>query len=371
MSDFTDHNAAWRAPAQIIGCWEGAGEIDPATLRCRTEGDWWGAVAATGATLLLTREYEHLIVAMSVHNGRPHTSYLRTPHPSGLVVDRNRNTVHVASTRNPNQVLTLRPIANSTQPEPVLAPVSSQFLPGRSYLHDLALLDGALIANAVGRNAIMRVGDQQLLWWPHCVERDGSLCEDRNYLQLNGIAAGDSLAESFFSASTDRMGARRPGHLNFAVDKRGVIFSGATREPCVRGLTRPHSPRLHDGKLWVDNSGYGEVGFAEGERLQVLRRLPGWTRGLGFCGDTLFVSTSQVLPRFAHYAPGLDVDKSQCGIHAIELSTGALLGSLFWPAGNQIFAIDWLPRAVAIGFPFVSGRPSPARVRDLFFDYQS
>ena len=362
-------NAVWRDPAQIIGWWDGAGKVDPKTLSCKTEGKWWNAVAATGATLLVTREYEHLILALTVRDGRPHISYLQTPHPSGLVADRENSRVHFASTRNPNQVITLEAIANSAQPEPVLAPASSHFLPGRSYLHDLALIDGELVGNAVGRNAIISLPDGELRWWPNCVDRDGQLCEDRNYLQLNGIAAGADFARSYFSASTDRMGARRPGHLNFAVDGRGVIFSGASREPCMRGLTRPHSPRLHADQLWVDNSGYGEVGIARDGRLEVVRTLPGWTRGLGFCGGYAFVSTSRVLPRFRHYAPGLDVDKSRCGIHAIDLASGELVGSLYWPAGNQIFAIDWLPQTAAIGFPFVAGRRSPARVRDLLYDY--
>ena len=38
------------------------------------------------------------------------------------------------------------------------------------------------------------------------------------------------MAVSYFSASTDTVSARRPGHRNFAVNRRGVIFSGATRE---------------------------------------------------------------------------------------------------------------------------------------------
>jgi uncharacterized protein (TIGR03032 family) len=362
-------NAAWRDPAQIIGWWDGAGRVDPKTLRCQVEGDWWGALASTHATLLLTREYEHLVIAMTVRDGRPHSSYLHSPHPSGLVVDRDHQRVHIASTRNPNQIVTLQPIANSAQPEPVLAPTSSHFLPGRSYLHDLALMDGRLIGNAVGRNAVVSLPDAEARWWPQCVEREGALCDDRNYLQLNGIAAGADFANSYFSASTDHMSTRRPGHLNFAVDGRGVIFSGASREPCVRGLTRPHSPRLHAGQLWVDNSGYGEVGIAVDGRLEVVRRLPGWTRGLGFCGNYAFVSTSRVLPRFRHYAPGLEVNKSRCGVHAIELSSGRVVGSIYWPAGNQIFAIDWLPRTVAVGFPFAVGQPAPARMRKLFFDY--
>src|SRR5262249_1101699 len=148
-------------------------------------------------------------------------------------------------------------------PDRPLVPVRSRFLPGALYLHDLAMVGGALHANAVGQNAIVRIhedGRWERVWWPRCVEaRRGSLF-GRNYLQLNSIAAGATLSASYFSASTDAPSPRRPGHRNFAVDGRGVIFSGATREPVVRGLTRPHSARLHDGRLWVDNSGYGGVG---------------------------------------------------------------------------------------------------------------
>ena len=76
-------------------------------------------------------------------------------------------------------------------------------------------------------------------------------------------------------ASADIISARRPGHKNFPVDRRGVIFSGATREPVARGLTRPHSARLHRDQIWVDNSGYGEVGLIEGEKFRAVSRLPG------------------------------------------------------------------------------------------------
>ena len=75
---------------------------------------------------------------------------------------------------------------------------------------------------------------------------------------------------------------RRPGHKNFPVDKRGVIFSGKSKEVYAGGLTRPHSARLFQNKVWVDNSGYGELGYAEQNQFKPVIRLPGWTRGLCF-----------------------------------------------------------------------------------------
>jgi hypothetical protein len=190
------------------------------------------------------------------------------------------------------------------------------------------------------RNGYKRV------WWPRSIDsRSGPLIE-RNYLQLNSIAAGATLGASHFSASTDAAPPRRPGHRNFAVDGRGVIFSGRTREPIAHGLTRPHSARLHRGRLWVDNSGYGELGIVSRGRFDPVARLPGWTRGLCFHGDFAFVGTSRVIPEFRQYAPGLDLRASVCGVHAVDARSGRILGSFVWPRGNQIFAVDWLEGAL-------------------------
>jgi uncharacterized protein (TIGR03032 family) len=252
--------------------------------------------------------------------------------------------------------------------------VSSRFYPGRTYLHDLALVGGVLHANAVGQNVVVRVektGDLTPAWWPRCVETSRGTLTERNHIQLNSIAAGRSLGDSFFTASTDEIAPRKPGHRNFAVDGRGVVFSGRTREPIVRGLTRPHSARLHQGRLWVANSGYGEVGIVEDGRYRAVHRLPGWTRGLTFASGVLFAGTSRVIPRFSQYAPGLNLETSRCALHAFDARSGKVLGSLDWPEGNQIFAIDWAPRRAVSGFPFGARRRSASRPsRDLFYSFR-
>ncbi len=89
-----------------------------------------------------------------------------------------------------------------------------------------------------------------------------------------------------------------------------MIFSGATREPIARGLTRPHSARLYEHRIWVDNSGYGHVGYVDAGEFHSVAALPGWTRGLCFRNGIAFVGTSRILPRFSKYAPGLEVDSS-------------------------------------------------------------
>jgi uncharacterized protein (TIGR03032 family) len=371
----------WRDPAQINSQWQDAASIDRGLLSHRTRGVWWETLERLGITLLLTREYEHLVMALNAAAGRPRVSYLPMPHPSGLAADRARGVVHVASTRNPNQIFDLQPVGDvlrrrdmpaETPPERHLVTVRSRVFPGCLYMHDLALIGGGLFANAVGMNAIVAMsadGSHEPVWWPRCIEGAGGPSFDLNYLQLNSIAAGPTLETSFFSASTDRMSRRRPGHRNFPVDGRGVIFSGATREPVGWGLTRPHSARLHQNQVWVDNSGYGEVGVMRDGRLDVVTRLPGWTRGLCFYEDVVFVGTSRVIPRFSQYAPGLDVERSMCGVHAVEIHSGKVLGSLLWPNGNQIFAIDYMPSSQTGGFPFSAMKSSGARQRALFYTF--
>ncbi len=374
--------AAWRDPIAVAAQWAGAGRVDRRLLAWRATGAFWDVLAARGIALLVTREYEHLVVALRVGRQGPEVSYLPLPHPNGLAVDLARRVVHVASTRNPNQIVELAPIAAVTgarngRPRPLvtrpLLPIRSRFLPGSLYLHDLALIGGVVHATAVGQNAVIRLaadGRWTRVWWPRAIEDGGGPRFDRNYLQLNSVAAGRSLATSFFTASTDTPGRRRPGHRNFTVDGRGVVFSGRTREVVVRGLTRPHSARLHAHRLWLDNSGYGEVGVCAGGRFTPVATLPGWTRGLGFHRDLAFVGTSRILPRFHHYAPGLDPARSVCGVHVLDARRGTVLGSLVWPHGNQIFAVEPVPARFTTGFPLSArARSGAARTRALFSSF--
>jgi len=366
---------AWRDPAQITSLWQDASATDPRLLKSRARGVFWETLEKARITLLVTREYEHLVLGLTVRAGRPLMTFLPLPHPSGLAVDIPRGLVHLASTRNPNQVLELAPATRrGVVPERPLLPVRSRFLPGSLYLHDLALVGGALHGNAVGQNAVVRLEREapfERVWWPRSIETKSGPLFGRNVLQLNSIAAGRTLEASFFTASVEAPSNRRPGHRNFPVDRRGVVFSGETREPVARGLTRPHSARQHEGRLFVDDSGYGDLVVIEDGRPRTVVRLPGWTRGLSFHGEIAFVGTSRVLPRFSRYAPGLDLSRSVCAVHAVDLRSGRVLGSLEWPGGNQIFAVEWLDRTFSEGLPFPVGRRPGPRERDLFYAFEA
>jgi uncharacterized protein (TIGR03032 family) len=374
------HAAAWRDPAAVASHWSEAGRVAGSLITGRVAGPWWELLSELGVTLLVSREYEHFVMAMRADASGPRISFFPLPHPSGIAFDARRQVVHVASTRNPNQVVTFAPvvharprtgaIADVARDKP-LVPAGSSFYPGCLYLHDLAMIGGDLVGTATGENAVVRLaqdGGVERVWWPRCIERRGRPVVGANHIQLNSIAAGRSLTSSWFAASSLDLARRRPGHRNYPVDGRGVVFSGATREPMAFGLTRPHSLRSDGRRLFVANSGYGEFGLVANERFESIARLPGWTRGVCLAGRVAFVGTSRIIPRFRAYAPGVDVARSVCGVHAVDLRSGATLASIRWPGGNQIFAVEQVPSRLTGGFP-LTARRNTRRERDLFHTF--
>lgn len=356
------HHLLFRDPWEAIYKENGHFNISPRLLQYKCQGHWWEILHKLRIRLLISREYEHFVLSLGANKNSPKISYMPLPHPSGIAVNKKRKTVYIASTRNPNQIFTLTSISGlfprhdikiKEQKLNFLLPMKTNFYPGSLYLHDLTFFNDRLYGNAVGHNAVVEIdsdGDYKYVWWPKCVEHKRKLQKEANYLQLNSIAAGKTIRSSFFTASSDKIIHSRPGNPNFPVNKRGVLFSAKTREPICFGLTRPHSARLHQGKVWLDNSGYGEFGVVDNNKFKSVIKLPGWTRGLCIYKGIAFVGTSRVIPRFFKYAPGLDVKKSICGIFAVDLKSSKILGSIVWPLGNQIFAIEALESHWASGF---------------------
>jgi len=94
--------------------------------------------------------------------------------------------------------------------------------------------------------------------------------------------------------------------------------------------------------------------------------LPGWTRGACLVDRYAVVGTSRVIPRFRRYAPGLDLERSRCGVHVVDRTSGDVTASLTWSDGNQIFAVDWLPSSTATA---LLGGHDTAAVDDAWYRF--
>src|SRR5688572_8983927 len=104
------HHNQWRDPMQVASSWEAATSQERQLFKFKVTGQWWETLAASDVTLLVSREYEHLLMALTVCQDQPYITYLKLPHPSGLAFDLSARVVYIASTRNPNQIMDLKPV---------------------------------------------------------------------------------------------------------------------------------------------------------------------------------------------------------------------------------------------------------------------
>lgn len=137
----------------------------------------------------------------------------------------------------------------------------------------------------------------------------------------------------------------------------GILFDIPSGEVVSRGLSMPHSPRLYGGRLWVLNSGAGalEVVDPGTGRRETVVELPGFARGLAFCGRYAFVGLSQI--RETSQFGGLPIaarrPELRCGIWVVDLRTGQIAEFMQFEAGvEEIFDIVVLG---GVRFPEILG----------------
>jgi uncharacterized protein (TIGR03032 family) len=127
----------------------------------------------------------------------------------------------------------------------------------------------------------------------------------------------------------------------------GVLMDVPSGEILLDGLSMPHSPRWYNGQLWLLESGAGTIGYVDAAtgRYQPIAEVPGFTRGLDFCGPVAFVGLSQVRESatFAGLPLTERLQERTCGVWAINIETGQTLGWVrFEDAVQEIFAVTVL-----------------------------
>lgn len=142
----------------------------------------------------------------------------------------------------------------------------------------------------------------------------------------------------------------------------GVVLDVASSEVVASGLSMPHSPRLRDGRLWVLNSGQGELGWVDPEdgRFTPVAFCPGYARGLAFIGRWAVVGLSR--PRGNQTFEGLALagrlvvkdSAPRCGLLVVDTETGRVAEWLrFEHTIEELYDVAALPgvrQAEAIGF---------------------
>jgi uncharacterized protein (TIGR03032 family) len=139
------------------------------------------------------------------------------------------------------------------------------------------------------------------------------------------------------------------------------VIDVATNEIVTDKLSMPHSPRWHEGQLWVLNSGTGYLGTIDMKSGAFEPRAfcPGFLRGLAFHNGHAIVGLS--LPRDGTFT-GLELDQELkkrdaepwCGVQVIDLKFGDIVQWIRLEGGvSELFDVCAIPgvrRPLALGF---------------------
>ncbi|MEO9599496.1 TIGR03032 family protein [Parasphingorhabdus sp.] len=202
------------------------------------------------------------------------------------------------------------------------------------------------------------------IWRPDFISE--LIGEDRCH--LNGLAmdAGKPAYVTAVSKSNTIDGWR---------DRRsdgGVVIDVQNNRIVCEGLSMPHSPRLHNGELWILNAGTGELGVVEGAasgKGKFVPRIfcPGFLRGLAFHGNHAFVGLSK--PRYQRFE-GLALDQrlkdadseAWCGVQVIDLTKNSCVD---WfridGAVSELYDVEVIPGAACM----MSVSPVSAEIANL------
>jgi uncharacterized protein (TIGR03032 family) len=192
------------------------------------------------------------------------------------------------------------------------------------------------------------------LWKPPFISKLAA--EDRCH--LNGLAMRDGRAAYVTLVGPSDVADGWRDHRAGG----GQVLDVQSNETVATGLSMPHSPRWHDGKLWVLNSGTGYFGHIDLDtgRFNEVAFCPGYMRGLSFHGHFALVGMSK--PRHNKTFSGLALDENlkkrqaepRCGVQVIDLRTGdtvhwlrmeGLVEELY-----DVVALPGVRRPMALGF---------------------
>jgi uncharacterized protein (TIGR03032 family) len=179
-------------------------------------------------------------------------------------------------------------------------------------------------------------------WRPKFVT--GLAPEDRCH--LNGLGLRDGQPR-YVTALSETDG---PASWRDNKARGGCLIDITSGEVIARGLSMPHSPRWHNGRLWVLESGAGSLAAVDLStgRLETVALVPGFTRGLDFVGPFALIGLSQVresaLFSGIPITDRLPVEERKCGVWVVDTRSGQIVAFLRFEAGVQeIFAVTVLP----------------------------
>jgi uncharacterized protein (TIGR03032 family) len=235
--------------------------------------------------------------------------------------------------------------------------VRNKHFTGDVRIHEVAFAQGELWIVATNFSCLATLDAQHSFvprWAPPFITELTN--EDRCH--LNGLCVIDDQVR-YVTALGE---SNQPGGWRENKAGGGILIDTASNETVLTGLSMPHSPRWHDDRMWLLESGKGTLSVADLDAgtVETVAELPGFTRGLLFAGGLAFVGLSQV--RETATFGGLPLmerlDERLCGVWAVDPQTGNIAGFLrFEELVQEIFDVALLP---GVRYPEIAEEGSDA-----------
>jgi uncharacterized protein (TIGR03032 family) len=315
-------------------------------IECSMSGAFQEWIARAGGSLVVST-YQAGKVAMIGWDGRQVSLLMRHfDKPLGVAVNANRIAL---ATRHEVVTFANARLLASEYLEDQPGRYDALYLPRATYhtadlhTHDLVFQGDDLLLVNTRFSCLARLSNDysfEPVWRPKFIS--DLVPEDRCH--LNGIALRDGRARyaTALGATDTATGWRE----NKATG--GVLIDVAADEILLDGLSMPHSPRWHDGRLWVLNSGAGELLTVDPEsgRATTVCSLPGYLRGLCFVGPYALVGICKI--REKHIFGGLPIQERvaqlRCGVAVVDLRVGSSIGLFEYTAGcEELYDVQFLP----------------------------
>lgn len=297
-----------------------------------------------GLSVIVSTYQAGQLIIIREQEGQINTHYTAMERPMGMAFDQNKLIVGDAyqTVEFYNMLAAAGKVAPAGTHDSCYVPRNMHFT-GDIDIHEMAYGDAGLWLVNTKMSCLCLQGDEHSFlpkWRPHFV----SAYDLTDRCHLNGLAMQDGKPKYMTAlGKTDVAGGWRANKAN-----GGLMMDVASNQIIAEGLSMPHSPRWHEGKLWYLESGNGELATLDpvtGVRETVVE-LPGFTRGLGFVGQYAFIGLSQV--RETAVFSGLPLTQReqnrQCGVWLVDTKTGDILSFIAFTGDVQeIFSVQILP----------------------------
>jgi uncharacterized protein (TIGR03032 family) len=264
--------------------------------------------------------------------------------PTGLAYDGKR-----LALCSKKQIWVFEQAYNLQSPEGDKLPNDMTFVPRKSYVtgdvsaHEVAWINGQLVFVNTRFSCLSTVSENfsfKAIWQPKFISNLAA--EDRCH--LNGMAVTENGIQ-FVSALGEY--DKEEGWRESKKDG-GILIHLPSGEIVSRKLCMPHSPRVYANRLWILDSGVGELQIvdpASGVREPVCR-LPGYLRGLRFFDRFAFIGLSMI--RESNTFGGLPISERiadlKCAIYVVDITTGQQVGMIEFTKGiEELFDIIVIP----------------------------